>query len=78
LPYGHKNKEGTVTYLIVNNKKEFERLIKKYPKDTYYDKIKDRIILSEGLAKKMIHKIEIERIEEFPTFDRIEVECEKI
>jgi len=78
LPYGHRNKEGTVIYLIVNDRKEFEGLIKKYPEDTYYDKIKDRIIISEGLAKRMINKISIERVEEFPTFDRIEVECEKI
>jgi uncharacterized protein len=68
LPYGKKTKDGTVIYLIVNKKLNL--------KNTFYDEKKKRTILSEKIAKKLIGKEKIIRVEEYPTYDRIEVESE--
>lgn len=70
LPYGKKTKEGTVTYLTIKGKLKL--------KNTYYDKKKNRTILSEGVAKKLLGKHKIIRVEEFPTYDNLEVEEEII
>jgi len=72
LPYGYKTKEGTVIYLTSEDK----TLADKYPRETYYDKDKERVILSEELAKKLLNDYKIKKTEEFPTFDRIIVEEE--
>lgn len=67
LPFGHRTKEGMVEYLVVYKK------IKN--KESYYDKQKKRTNLSEKLANQLLEKGEkVFLIEEFPTFDRIEVE----
>ncbi len=68
LPYGKKTKDGTVIYLIVNKKLN--------EKNTFYDEKKKRTILSPQTARKLIGKYKIKRIEEYPTYDRIEVEEE--
>jgi len=68
LPFGKRTKEGTVIYLttsILPRKGKY-----------YFDKQKNRYNLSEPLARKLLGKIKILRVEEFPTFDRIEVETE--
>lgn len=70
LPYGKKTKDGTVVYLVVNKKLNL--------KNTFYDEKKKRTILSEKIAKKLIGKEKIIRVEEYPTYDRIEVECEEL
>ena len=40
--------------------------------------MKNRTILSEETARKLLGKEKIKRVEEFPTFDRIEIEEEEI
>ncbi|VVB83311.1 7-carboxy-7-deazaguanine synthase [uncultured archaeon] len=70
LPYGKKTKDGTVIYLVVNKKLDL--------KGTFYDEKKKRTILSEKVARKLIGKEKIKRVEEYPTYDRIEVEEEGI
>jgi hypothetical protein len=70
LPYGKKTKEGTVIYLISEGKLNL--------KGTYYDKDKKRTILSEPTARKLLTKYKIKRVEEYPTYDRIEVEEEEL
>ena len=47
----------------------------------FFDKEKNQYILSEKTAKKLLSEnspIKIYRVEEFPTYDRIEVEKEEI
>jgi len=68
LPYGKKTDEGTVIYLSTNQRIN--------GKGTFYDVKKKRTILSENVAKKLLGKIKIKKTEEFPTYDRIEVEEE--
>ena len=70
LPYGKKTKDGTVIYLVVNKKLNL--------KNTFYDRKKSRTILSEKIAKKLLNKEKIFRVEEYPTYDRIEVESEEL
>lgn len=70
LPYGKRTQDGTVIYLVVNKKLKME--------GTFYDKKKNRTILSESVAKRLLGKNKIMRVEEFPTNDRIEVESEEI
>ncbi len=70
LPYGKRTKEGTVLYLFVRGKLKM--------KGTFYDIKKDRTILSEETARKLLGGGKIIRIEEFPTYDRIEVEEEEL
>jgi hypothetical protein len=72
LPYGKRTEEGMVIYLVVNKK-----LI---GKGIFYDEKKKRTILSESVARKLLKegKEKITRVEEFPTYDRIETEEEVI
>jgi hypothetical protein len=72
FPYGKRTEEGMVIYLIVNKKLNL--------KGTFYDEKKNRTILSEGVARKLLKegKEKIKRVEEFPTYDRIETEEEII
>jgi len=76
LSFGEKTGEGTVIYLAVS--KDIKKLNKKYPKESFIDRQKSRLIISERLAKKLLDKYKIERTEEFPTYDRIETEKEYI
>jgi uncharacterized protein len=72
LPYGKRTEEGMVIYLIVNKKLNL--------KGVFYDEKKKRTILSESFARKLLKegKEKIIRVEEFPTYDRIETEEEEI
>jgi len=70
FPYGKRTDDGNVIYLVADGKLKM--------KNTFYDKEKKRTILSEEVAKKLLGKIKIKRVEEFPTRDRIEIEEEEI
>ncbi len=79
LPYGKRTADGTVIYLAIyfKNKKELNKF-KKNVKG-YIDYNKNRIILSEEEAKNRLNKgYTITRVEEFPTYDHLEVEREDI
>lgn len=70
FPYGKRTDDGNVIYLTTPGKLKM--------KNTFYDKEKKRTILSEEVAKKLLGKRKILRVEEFPTRDRIEIESEKL
>jgi pyruvate formate-lyase activating enzyme-like uncharacterized protein len=72
LPYGKKTEDGTVIYLIAKGKLNI--------KGSFYDKKKKRTILSENVARELLNsgKRKVIRVEEFPTYDRIETEEEEI
>jgi pyruvate formate-lyase activating enzyme-like uncharacterized protein len=71
LQYGKKTSDGLVKYLVSYKKPEFGKY--------YYDKSKKRYLLSQELAKKLLtNNFKVFLIEEFPTYDRIEVEKEEI
>ncbi len=75
LPFGKKIKDGTVIYLTTStkNKKLLEN------NEYFCDENKSRLILSQKAAIKLLsNNKKIKRIEEFPTFDRIEVESEEV
>ncbi|MFA5855837.1 MAG: radical SAM protein [Candidatus Pacearchaeota archaeon] len=80
LPFGKKSKEGLVNYLAiyVKSKKELNIISKSIKGKFYIDKKKNRIILSQELARKIINNdlFKVYLVEEFPTFDGIEVEKE--
>ncbi|NMB66640.1 4Fe-4S cluster-binding domain-containing protein [Candidatus Woesearchaeota archaeon] len=81
LPYGKKTKEGTVIYLSVYPEKD--KKIKKLKKEIhsgFIDYKKNRILIDNKTALKLlkIKKYKIIRTEEFPTYDRLEVEKEEI
>jgi len=65
LPYGKRNEDGTVSYLAIYGEKI---------EGGYYDKKKDRTILSEKLARELKGKHKVELVEEYPTSDGDEVE----
>jgi pyruvate formate-lyase activating enzyme-like uncharacterized protein len=78
LPFGKRTKEGNVVYLAVYAKnagelKKFERELKKAGQ-FYIDKRKNRLILEEKTAKRILGKYAIRRVEEYPTYDGIEIE----
>jgi len=77
LPFGSRTEDGTVVYFITDIK-NFNKL-KKEKLKFFIDKKKNRIILSERAAKKLLSLgLKVERVEEFPTYDRMEVELEKL
>ncbi|MDP2925293.1 MAG: 4Fe-4S cluster-binding domain-containing protein [Nanoarchaeota archaeon] len=75
--FGYKTKEGMVKYLTTDIKNKY-KLNKLKIKEYYIDKEKNRIILSNYSANRLLSnknsKIKIYLIEEFPTYDRIETE----
>jgi uncharacterized protein len=74
LKYGKKTKEGTVIYFISKDKK----IIKNAKGNFYFDKNKGRFILNPLIVQKLIDKFKILRVEEYPTYERDEVEIEEI
>lgn len=85
LPFGYKTEEGTVIYFAIytKNEKEFKKTIKKLKKELknkkiYADKKKKRIIVCEKYVKELAKKYKIILVEEYPTYDRMEVEKEEI
>lgn len=82
LPFGYKTSDGLVKYLVIENinNKLIKDIKNKINKQFYIDKQKERIILSESGAKKLLkeNKYKIFLVEEFPTDDGIEVEKQEI
>jgi len=84
LPFGKRTKEGMVKYLSIYFKNKGqggkEKKIKKLiPKNSFYiDKKKNRIILSNNSANKLLGRLKILLVEEFPTFDGIETETQEL
>jgi len=73
LPFGKRTRDGTVIYLVTNGK------LKNNTNGSYYDKGKNRTILSKTTAKKLLNKgTRVFRVEEHPTYDRMEVEKEEL
>jgi pyruvate formate-lyase activating enzyme-like uncharacterized protein len=79
LPWGRRTEDGTVVYLAVysKNEKDFKKLKKEIK--GFVDEKKKRIIVPENEAKRILNKgITITKVEEFPTYDQLEVESEDI
>lgn len=66
LPFGRRTGDGTVLYLIGDLKYKNKLGKKEY----YYDKRKQRLILSQKAARKIDYRI----VEEFPTYDGYELD----
>ncbi len=82
LPFGFRTKEGSVRYFAIylKNKEELDRFRKHIVgMEFYFDKKKNRIILSEKSGRRaFLLGYVVERVEELPTFDAIELEREII
>ena len=82
LPFGYKTEEGSVRYFAIylKNEEELERFRKNISGiEFFFDKKKNRILLSEKSAKKAFWLgFIVERVEEIPTFDGIELERERL
>jgi pyruvate formate-lyase activating enzyme-like uncharacterized protein len=81
LPYGYRTEDGTVEYFAIYCKDadELKKISKKLKSSKIYlDKNKKRLILSEESAEKLAGEHKIALVEEYPTYDQIEVEREEI
>jgi pyruvate formate-lyase activating enzyme-like uncharacterized protein len=76
LPNGIRTREGTVRYLAVYAKNNFERLKREIK--GFVDEGKKRIIISIKEARRVFGKHKITKVEEYPTYDREEVEREDV
>ena len=77
LPYGFRTSQGSVRYLVLYSKNP-NKLVKKLKKfkQIYIDKKNKRIILSEKVARELIKKYKIARVEELPTADNTLISLE--
>jgi len=71
FPFGKRTKDGTVKYFAIYYKNKQPNIT---IKQVYLDKPRKRIILSEKAAKSLLNKYKIEFVEEYPTYDHLEVE----
>lgn len=81
LPFGNKTEDGTVMYLAIYEKDNpnFEKLKSSInPKEEFFDEKKKRIIIDKKNLAKFSKKYKIKKVEEYPTYDAIEVEEEFI
>jgi uncharacterized protein len=83
LPFGFKTKEGSVRYFAIYLKNlkrtEVSKMVSKFKGNCFVDKKKNRIILSEKCVRKALQLgYNVERVEELPTWDAIELEREVI
>jgi hypothetical protein len=82
LPFGERTWEGTVIYFAIyaEDIKEFRKIIKKLKKFKYIyiDKKKKRIILGKKILKNLKGKYNIKKVEEYPTYDKLDVEVEEM
>ncbi len=75
-PLTKKGEDGMLLYFAID--KDLN-IIKDFPKNQYlFDDEKNRIIISEKLARKLRSKINVYRIEEYPTAEREESEVDII
>jgi len=77
LPFGKRTSDGTAVYFAIyckNNKKLRNIKRKLNGKRIYVDNKKKRIILSEYLVKKLANLYKIYKVEEYSTYDGVEVE----
>ncbi len=81
LPFAERDKEGMAYYFAIYCKDEAELMekteeLEKHKKVFYIDKSKNRLILSQSVAEKLLktRKYKISRVKEYPTYDKIEVE----
>ena len=81
LPFGKRTEDGTVEYLAVYAKDDWNNLKKEFAnhKEAYVDDKKKRIIINDKLAKELKARgYKIERVEEYPTYDGDECERWKV
>ena len=83
MPFGFKTKEGSVRYFCIYLKnlktKEVSKIISKFKGNCYFDKKKKRIIIAEKILPLALKRgYNVERVEELPTWDAIELEREGI
>jgi pyruvate formate-lyase activating enzyme-like uncharacterized protein len=79
LAFGKKTSEGTVIYFVsyVKNENEIKKIERAFGRNNcLYDKEKKRMILNYARVLKNLDKFKIYKIEEYPSFDRDEVEKE--
>lgn len=74
--FAKKTKDGTIVYFRTKLNKEL--IGKLNQKDFYEDKKKNRIILNPRIVLKLKGLVPIERVEEYPTYDREECEVEAL
>jgi uncharacterized protein len=75
IKFGKKTKDGTVIYFALKDNK-IELDVNK--KNFYLDKIKKRIILNPKIVNQLKEEYKILRIEEYPTYERDDVEIEEL
>jgi hypothetical protein len=75
FPFSKKTSDGTIIYFATPDEK-IKQLLKSY--DYLEDNIKKQIIINPKKLNKIKNKFLIKRIEEYPTYDREEVEVEEI
>jgi pyruvate formate-lyase activating enzyme-like uncharacterized protein len=68
-----KTDDGTQIYFSTREK-EIQKILKK--EDYYFDEEKKQFILNPKIVPKLIGKIRMKRLEEYPTSDRDVVESE--
>ncbi len=83
LPFGYKTKEGSARYFIIDfksvSKKDVKFILSKFRENCFFDKKKKRVILSEKIVEKVLNlNYKVERVEELPTSDGIELEREGV
>lgn len=79
LPFGKRTGDGTVIYFVIEADKNKLKSLNKKLKG-YIDKQKSRIIINPKQIKQLIKskQYKIFRVEEYPTYDRYEVEKEEL
>lgn len=70
LPFGKRTDDGTVIYFVIDSKKVEKNLGNK----VYFDEFKKRYIVDPCFVNELKKDYKIKRVEEFPTFDALEVE----
>ncbi len=83
MPFGYKTEQGSVRYFIIDlkdyKKREINDIVRKFKGSSFLDIDRERIILLESSVKKALKQgYKVERVEELPTFDAIELERETI
>ena len=75
FPFSKETQDGTIIYFSTTDNKIKEKLKKR---DYLEDNLKHQIIINPKKVRNLRNKFSIKRIEEYPTYDREEVESEDI